>query len=581
MADSSNNGWARRPGGVLRVFGRKSAALDSPAAKRRPIRNTLIALAALLPVVSVLAVAAPASAHTQNMSVTSVCQNDGSYLVTYTLNYDKGVQPGQAYERTGTTLFSNGWSPSTFNDWTSLGTLTSGSGSLQWTETLPGTTTTAPWEYTYIKWSDNIVTQGDDRPENLTGNCGTAHPALTAPKITQPTCDNPQGSFTTPKSTDTVTYSSNGNVVTAMTQAPYTFSATQGWTITNSGHTATYTVTYTTLDNCPAPLTPPVITQPTCENPQGSFTTPTSTATVTYTANGNVVTATTQAPYKFSPTTGWVIGEGGRTATYTVTYTTLDDCPAPLTAPAITQPTCTSPQGSFTTPSSTTTVVYTATGSTITATTKAPYTFSASTVWLIASGGRSATYTVAFTPPLNCPVEQAPVVAPKPAITKTVNVGNDATVPVGDQLTFTVTLSNAGNAPATGDVVDTLPANVDPVPGSFTKDGAAFAPASITADTITWTGVTVAAGQTVTLVYKVTVLDAAAGTTLVNKATWQGLSASTTDSVSVGEIPSTGGGLAHTGAPFNPWSYLVWATMFLALGVIFLVFGRRDDEQED
>jgi len=340
-------------------------------------------------------------------------------------------------------------------------------------------------------------------------------------------------------------------------------------------------VTYTTLDVCPAPLTPPVITQPTCASQQGSFTTPTSTATVTYTANGSVVTATTQAPYKFSPTTGWVIGEGGRTATYTVTYTTLDNCPAPLTAPAITQPTCTSPQGSFTTPSSTTTVVYTATGSTITATTKAPYTFSASTGWLIASGGRSATYTVAFTPPLNCPVEQAPVVAPKPAITKTVNVGNDATVPVGDQLTFTVTLSNTGNAPATGDVVDTLPANVDPVPGSFTKDGAAFAPASITADTITWTGVTVAAGQTVTLVYKVTVLDAAAGTTLVNKATWQGLSASTTDSVSVGEIPSTGGGLAHTGAPFNPWSYLVWATMFLALGVIFLVFGRRDDEQED
>jgi len=155
--------------------------------------------------------------------------------------------------------------------------------------------------------------------------------------------------------------------------------------------------------------------------------------------------------------------------------------------------------------------------------------------------------------------------------------GQDVLIPSG----FTVTLSNKGNAPATGDVVDTLPANVDPVPGSFTKDEAAFAPASITADTITWTGVTVAAGQTVTLVYKVTVLDAAAGTTLVNKATWQGLSASTTDSVSVGEIPSTGGGLAHTGAPFNPWSYLVWATMFLALGVIFLVFGRRDDEQED
>jgi len=404
---------------------------------------------------------------------------------------------------------------------------------------------------------------------------------LTPPVITQPTCASQQGSFTTPTSTATVTYTANGNVVTATTQAPYKFSPTTGWVIGEGGRTATYTVTYTTLDNCPAPLTPPVITQPTCASQQGSFTKPVDSANVTYAVAGNVVTATTHAPYKFSATTGWVIGEGGRTATYTVTYTTLDNCPAPLTAPTVTQPTCTSPQGSFTTPSSTTTVVYTATGSTITATTKAPYTFSASTGWVIASGGRSATYTVTYTAPANCPVEQAPVLAPKPAITKTVNVGNDATVAVGDQLTFTVTLSNTGNAPATGDVVDTLPANVDPVPGSFTKDEAAFAPASITADTITWTGVTVAAGQTVTLVYKVTVLDAAAGTTLVNKATWQGLSASTTDSVSVGEIPSTGGGLAHTGAPFNPWSYLVWATMFLALGVIFLVFGRRDDEQED
>jgi len=93
--------------------------------------------------------------------------------------------------------------------------------------------------------------------------------------------------------------------------------------------------------------------------------------------------------------------------------------------------------------------------------------------------------------------------------------------------------------------------------------------------------VTVPAGQTVTLVYQVTVLDAAAGTTLVNKATWLGLSASVTDPVAVATIPSTGGGLAHTGAAFNPWSLLLWASVFLALGVMFLVFGRRNDEQEN
>ena len=657
MAGSSNDSRARRPGGVLSVFRRKPRHLARPAAKRSPVRNTLIALAALLPVVSVLAVTSPASAHANTVSGKVACQADGTWTVTWTVanDYDATVQV-TLNDTTGKTSLPASSGGGTL---TGLPADLAKKGSTTVVQSsIPAATTTARLTVTGV-WSDKY-TQADTGTVTMTGTCLPSHTAaaptfhqptctvalgsidipadagvsykldgkpvsagtitdvpvgphtvtassttltltgttswsrtfaapvdncpapLTAPVVTQPTCDAQQGSFTKPTDTANVTYTVNGNVVTATTQAPYRFSATTGWVIAEGGRSATYTVTYTTLDNCPAPLTAPVVTQPTCDAQHGSFTKPADTANVKYTVSGNVVTATTAAPYTFSATKGWVIAEGGRSATYTVTYTPLDNCPAPLTPPTVTQPTCTNAQGSFTAPTSTTTVTYAVSGNVVTATTKAPYTFSTTTGWAIASGARTATFTVAFTAPSNCPpVEQAPVLAPKPSITKTVNVGDATTVAAGDQLTYTVTLGNTGNAPATGDVVDTLPANVDPVAGSFTKDGVAVTPASITATSITWTGVTVPAGQTVTLVYQVTVLDAAAGTTLVNKATWLGLSASVTDSVAVATIPSTGGGLAHTGAPFNPWSLLLWASVFLALGVMFLVFGRRNDEQEN
>ena len=71
-------------------------------------RKGLVALAALLPILSVLVVTAPADAHTQNMSVSSSCQTDGTYKLTYTLTYANGAPNGKVYHRTGTTSFSNG-----------------------------------------------------------------------------------------------------------------------------------------------------------------------------------------------------------------------------------------------------------------------------------------------------------------------------------------------------------------------------------------------------------------------------------------------------------------------------------------
>jgi uncharacterized repeat protein (TIGR01451 family) len=581
MAGSSNDSRARRPGGVLSVFRRKPRHLAGPAAKRSPVRNTLIALAALLPVVSVLAVTSPASAHANTVSGKVACQADGTWTVTWTVanDYDATVQV-TLNDTTGQTSLPASSGGGTL---TGLPADLAKKGSTTVVQSsIPAATTTARLTVTGV-WSDKY-TQADTGTVTMTGTCLPSHTAA-APTFHQPTCTVALGSIDIPADAG-VSYKLDGKPVSAGTitdvpVGPHTVTASST-TLTLTGTTSWSRTFAAPVDNCPAPLTAPVVTQPTCDAQQGSFTKPTDTANVKYIVNGNVVTATTQKPYRFSATTGWVIAEGGRSATYTVTYTPLDNCPAPLTPPTVTQPTCTNAQGSFTAPTSTTTVTYAVSGNVVTATTKAPYTFSTTTGWAIASGARTATFTVAFTAPTNCPpVEQAPVLAPKPSITKTVNVGDATTVAAGDQLTYTVTLGNTGNAPATGDVVDTLPANVDPVAGSFTKDGVAVTPASITATSITWTGVTVPAGQTVTLVYQVTVLDAAAGTTLVNKATWLGLSASVTDSVAVATIPSTGGGLAHTGAPFNPWSLLLWASVFLALGVMFLVFGRRNDEQEN
>ncbi len=72
---------------------------------------------------------------------------------------------------------------------------------------------------------------------------------------------------------------------------------------------------------------------------------------------------------------------------------------------------------------------------------------------------------------------------------------------------------------------------------------------------------------------QVTVLSDAAGPNLVNTAKWLGLISSTSNPLTLPQ-------LARTGAPFDPISVALWASLLLALGVMFLVFGRRDDEYE-
>jgi hypothetical protein len=122
--------------------------------------------------------AAPASAHAGNITASAVCNpQTGNYDVTYTLswsNIPNGVS-APISTRTGTTSFQNGWNFNTWNDWTSRGTTSGASGSIQWTESLPGTTSgNGPWVYAYTPWSNghNGATKHDTRIEGLAGNCG-------------------------------------------------------------------------------------------------------------------------------------------------------------------------------------------------------------------------------------------------------------------------------------------------------------------------------------------------------------------------------------------------------------------------
>lgn len=124
--------------------------------------------------------ASPASAHAGNITASAVCNpTTKQYDVTYTLSWSNipdGVS-APISTRTGSTSFQNGWSYGTWpaNQWTSRGTTSGASGSVSWTESLPGTTVgNGPWVYAYTPWSNNHqgATKHDTRIEGLTGDCG-------------------------------------------------------------------------------------------------------------------------------------------------------------------------------------------------------------------------------------------------------------------------------------------------------------------------------------------------------------------------------------------------------------------------
>ncbi len=94
----------------------------------------------------------------------------------------------------------------------------------------------------------------------------------------------------------------------------------------------------------------------------------------------------------------------------------------------------------------------------------------------------------------------------------------------GENATYTVTLTNTGTVAVPSDLVDNLPVGVTYVAGSATPDE----PSTVvdnpnTSQTLTWTGVTLAGGASVTYTYVVRLAENLIDrTTLVNDATWAG-----------------------------------------------------------
>jgi hypothetical protein len=156
----------------------KMSRLSSLFSRRTAQKGIAVGTAvSLLVLASIAGVGvASASAHTGAAASTATCDTStGLYNVTEKVSYGSvpsGVK-GTVSLRTGTSTFQNWSNYGSFNDWGVIGTTDGASGSITTTYTLPGNTTSAPWKYIWINWSDNFNQQQkfDDRPEGLKGDC--------------------------------------------------------------------------------------------------------------------------------------------------------------------------------------------------------------------------------------------------------------------------------------------------------------------------------------------------------------------------------------------------------------------------
>ena len=120
---------------------------------------------------SVVAVAAPSSAHTGDLNATAVCNTTtGQYDVTYKLTISNTSLAGTTYWRTGTTSFEG--TPTSNTGLTNGPVASTGAGVYTLgTISLPGTSTRAPWAYAYTTWSDNFTKGSDGGDIRLDGTC--------------------------------------------------------------------------------------------------------------------------------------------------------------------------------------------------------------------------------------------------------------------------------------------------------------------------------------------------------------------------------------------------------------------------
>jgi gliding motility-associated-like protein len=179
---------------------------------------------------------------------------------------------------------------------------------------------------------------------------GPATPTVSG--VTQPTCTTATGSFTITNYNATYTYTVTP---AGTTQAGATFTGTPGSytiTATNAGCSSSgVNVTINPAPAAPAQPTAVAATQPTCANPDGTITITNYNAAYTYTItpatgvtqSGNTVTAPAGS-YTITASSGGCTS----TASASVTLNPAAGAPAQPILSAVTQPTCTTPTGSFT-----------------------------------------------------------------------------------------------------------------------------------------------------------------------------------------------------------------------------------------
>ncbi len=377
-----------------------------PDGPRSGWRKGLVALAALLPVVSVLAVTAPASAHANKVTGVASCQANGTYTVTWTVanDYPKTVDVTLVGSPVGGGTITG--LPTTIGVSPATATVTQSG--------IAGNVTTASLTVKGV-WSDKY-SQSDTGTVWLSGNCRPSHtPAV--PTATQPTCTVLTGTIHIPTDTG-VTYkvdgtTKTGDVTGLSLGVAHTVVASSTTLNLTDPKSWSFTFVKTTADcrtriDIPAEPKP---TAPTCST-NGSLTL----------VNGDHYTwADSKQPsdpgthhVTATAADGFVFTNGKTTVSYDVEVLgATNDCAVELVAPTVVQPQCTGPgtssSGSIT-PNTSAHVTYVLNGTVVTATTQAPYKFSATTGWVIAGNGLTATYTVTLVPAGDCLTVVVPVV---------------------------------------------------------------------------------------------------------------------------------------------------------------------------
>ena len=172
-----------------------------------------------------------------------------------------------------------------------------------------------------------------------------------------------------------------------------------------------------------------------------------------------------------------------------------------------------------------------------------------------------------------CPsVADVPVSRPTPTIGELVltKTASSATVIAGDTLTYTLTVTNTGDALLAGTVTDDLSDVLDDATLSGTPEASAGT-VSVSGTTLTWTG-SVPGGTVVTITYAVTVNASGGNGVLANTAAVSG-GACADGAASCSTSTSIEHELPNTGAPIQNWT-LLGAGLLLA-GAALLLGGRR------